>query len=234
MRAWHESLPDRCLESLRRRTVLVMLWVMKRTGLILKRFFDTVGAALLLLLLSPLLLPVALLIRGGSRGPALFKQPRLGYRGKVFLIYKFRTMVDGAEKLGSGVFTSRDDPRITRVGHLLRRTSLDELPQLLNIVRGEMSFVGPRPPVPYHPYRYDAYSAEQRLRFSVRPGITGYAQVTGRNQLEWDERIHYDVIYVKNWSLGLDLKILVRTLSVVSKRRGVFSDRLDAAQEPGQ
>ena len=121
---------------------------MKRTGLVLKRFFDTVGASLLLLLLLPLLLPVALSIRFGSKGPVLFKQPRLGYRGKVFLIYKFRTMVDGAENLGSGVFTSRNDPRITQVGHFLRRTSLDELPQLLNIVRGEMSFVGPRPPSP--------------------------------------------------------------------------------------
>lgn len=208
-----------------------MLHFMKRAGLILKRFFDTVGAALLLLLLSPLLLPVALLIRFGSAGPALFKQPRLGYRGRVFSIYKFRTMVDGAEKLGSGVFTSRGDPRITRMGQLLRRTSVDELPQLLNIIRGEMSFVGPRPPVPYHPYVYDAYSAEQKLRFSVRPGITGYAQVAGRNQLTWDERIRYDVSYVKTWSLGLDLEILARTFLVVGNRRGVFSDRSGAPRE---
>lgn len=207
---------------------------MKHTGRVLKRFFDMVGALLLLLLLSPLLLPVALLIRLGSKGPALFKQSRLGYRGRVFSIYKFRTMVDGAEGLGSGVFTSRNDPRITRVGHLLRRTSLDELPQLLNIVRGEMSFIGPRPPVPYHPYPYDAYSAEQKLRFSVRPGITGYAQVAGRNQLTWDERIRYDVMYVKNWSLSLDTEILIQTFLVVGDRRGVFSDRQSDAQEPGQ
>lgn len=207
---------------------------MKRTGLALKRFFDTVAATLLLLLLSPLLLPVALLIRLSSKGPALFKQPRLGYRGQVFSIYKFRTMVDGAESLGSGVFTSRNDPRITRLGHLLRRTSLDELPQLLNIVRGEMSFVGPRPPVPYHPYVYDDYSAEQKLRFSVRPGITGYAQVIGRNRLEWDERIRYDVMYVKNWSLSLDAEIIVRTFGVVGDRRGVFSGRQRSARESGR
>lgn len=230
MGLWCEvHLKYRCLLQLR--VILVILRFMKRAGLFLKGFFDTVGAALLLLLLSPLLLLVALLIRFSSAGPALFKQPRLGYRGRVFSIYKFRTMVDGAEKLGSGVFTSRGDPRITRVGQFLRRTSVDELPQLLNILRGEMSFVGPRPPVPYHPYVYDAYSTEQKLRFSVRPGITGYAQVTGRNQLTWDERIRYDVSYVKTWSLGLDLEILARTFLVVGNRRGVFSDRSGAARE---
>ncbi len=197
---------------------------MKRTGRALKRFFDLTAAALFLFLLSPLLLLVALLIRFGSKGPAFFKQPRLGQNGRVFDIYKFRTMVDGAEGLGSGVFTSRSDPRVTPLGHLLRRTSLDELPQLINVLKGEMSFVGPRPPVPYHPYPYADYSAEQKLRFSVRPGITGYAQVVGRNRIKWDERIRYDVQYVRNWSLGLDAQILARTFRVVGGRDGVFSD----------
>lgn len=197
---------------------------MKRAGRALKRFFDLTAAALALLLLSPPLLLAALLIRFGSKGPAFFRQPRLGRNGRVFYIYKFRTMVDGAEGLGSGVFTSRDDPRVTPLGHLLRRTSLDELPQLINVLKGEMSFVGPRPPVPYHPYPYADYTAEQKLRFSVRPGITGYAQVVGRNRIKWDERIRYDVLYVKNWSLGFDVQILARTFRVVSGRDGIFSD----------
>lgn len=202
---------------------------MKRAGRALKRFFDLSFSALLLLLLSPLLLPVALTIRLTSKGPALFKQPRLGLNGQVFRIYKFRTMVDGAERLGSGVFTSPDDPRVTPLGHLLRRTSLDELPQLINILRGEMSFVGPRPPVPYHPYTYEAYPDEGRLRFSVRPGITGYAQVVGRNRIKWDERLRYDAVYVKNWSLSLDARILARTFRIVGAGRGVFSDRQAAS-----
>lgn len=189
----------------------------------LKRFFDFIVAALLLLLLSPVLLLLWLFIRLDSRGPAFFRQPRLGQHGRVFEILKFRTMVDGAEKLGSGIFTSRSDPRITRVGQLLRRSSLDELPQLVNIVRGEMSFVGPRPPVPYHPYPYEDYSPEQRRRFSVRPGITGYAQVLGRNRLEWSERIAYDLEYLDRWSLLLDAQIVLRTFGAL--RGPVFSDR---------
>lgn len=195
----------------------------KRLERALKRFFDFIVAALLLLLLSPGLLLLWLLIRLDSPGPAFFRQPRLGRHGRVFEILKFRTMVDGAEKQGSGVFTSRSDPRITRVGQLLRRSSLDELPQLVNIVRGEMSFVGPRPPVPYHPHRYEDYSPEQRRRFSVRPGITGYAQVLGRNRLEWSERIAYDLEYLDSWSLLLDAQIVLRTFGAL--RGPVFSDR---------
>lgn len=201
----------------------VMLSPVKRLERALKRFFDLTLAALLLVLLSPLLLLLWLLIRLDSRGPAFFRQPRLGKGGKVFAILKFRTMVDGAERQGSGIFTSSSDPRITRVGHLLRRSSLDELPQLVNIVRGEMSFVGPRPPVPYHPYRYADYAPEQRRRFSVKPGITGYAQVLGRNRLEWDERIAYDLEYLERWSLSLDAQIVVRTFATL--RGPVFSDR---------
>ncbi len=201
-----------------------MLEPVKRMALALKRYFDLVVAGLLLLILAPALFVIWLLIRLDSSGPALFKQPRLGYRGEVFKIFKFRTMVDGAEQVGSGVFTSRGDPRITRIGGLLRRTSLDELPQLLNIVRGEMSFVGPRPPVPYHPYRYEAYTPEQRRRFTVKPGITGYAQVIGRNRLEWDERIRYDLEYLGRWSLLLDAQIVARTFGVVRQQQ-VFSDR---------
>lgn len=200
-----------------------MLRPVNRLGYALKRFFDLSFAVLLLLLLSPVLLLLWLLVRLDSRGPAFFRQPRLGYRGEVFEILKFRTMVDGAEAQGTGIFTSRGDPRITRTGHLLRRTSLDELPQLVNIVKGEMSFVGPRPPVPYHPYRYEDYSTEQQQRFSVRPGITGYAQVMGRNRLEWNERIQYDLEYVKRWSLLLDAQIIVRTFATL--KGPVFSDR---------
>src|SRR5699024_1422348 len=120
---------------------------------------------------------------------------RLGENGKKFEIYKFRTMIENAEKMGTGIFTSDEDPRITKVGHFLRKTSLDELPQIINIIKGEMSFVGPRPPVPYHPYKYDDYNEIQKKRFTVKPGVTGMAQVYGRNTLSWDERIEHDVKY---------------------------------------
>lgn len=210
---------------------------MKQSSYALKHFFDLTLAALLLVVLAPLLLLLALLIRLDSPGPIFFKQPRLGRGGRVFEIYKFRTMVDGAEKVGSGIFTSRSDPRITRIGQILRRTSLDELPQLINVLRGEMSFVGPRPPVPYHPHRFEDYSAEQRRRFDVLPGITGYAQVVGRNRLTWPERIRYDLEYIDAWSLSFDARIVLQTFQVVGNRQTVFSDRnapQASAQTPAQ
>lgn len=192
--------------------------------LIIKRIFDFVLSLVAVIALSPLLIILAIIIKLDSRGPVFFKQERLGKDGKVFLIYKFRTMIDKAESIGTGLFTNENDPRITRVGTFLRKTSLDELPQLINVLKAEMSLVGPRPPVPYHPHKYDDYSEEQRLRFTVLPGITGYAQVSGRNAIGWDERIKYDVYYAKNWSLGLDLKIFFKTIKTVFNKEGIYRE----------
>ena len=149
---------------------------------------DFLLALLGFLIIWPFLLLIAILIKLESKGPAIFKQERLGRNGRIFEIYKFRTMVDGAIHQGSGLQTYEGDPRITKVGNLLRKTSLDELPQLFNILKGEMSFIGPRPPVPYHPYEYEEYTQKQK-RFIVRPGISGYAQVVLRNSGSWEERI---------------------------------------------
>lgn len=195
---------------------------MRQFQLGLKRFGDIVGGIFLLILLSPLLLIIMCAVILNSSGPAFFLQERLGYGGKGFKIIKFRTMVVNAEQMGSGIFTHRQDSRITRVGSLLRNLSLDELPQVFNVIKGEMSFVGPRPPLPYHPYKYQAYSDEQRLRFTVRPGITGYAQVKGRNALTWEERIKYDVEYVKKFNLFLDIKILFLTAWSIFQRKDIY------------
>ncbi len=193
--------------------------------LYVKRLLDVIISLAGLILLSPLFLIISLLIRLDSKGPIIFGQARLGYDGKTFEIHKFRTMVDGAPNMGSGLFTNETDPRITKIGSFLRRTSLDELPQLINLLRGDMSLVGPRPPVPYYPYKYEDYPDEQRLRFTVLPGITGYAQVKGRNKINWDQRIELDMQYVENQSLLLDLEIIAETVrNVVLKNDDVYSE----------
>lgn len=166
--------------------------------MILKRLFDLIVSSIGLIILLPVLIILSIVIKIDSKGPVFFSQERLGKKGKVFKIYKFRTMVNNAEKQGMGIFTNESDSRITKIGRMLRKTSLDELPQLINVLRGEMSIVGPRPPVTYHPRRYEEYSEFQRRRFEVLPGITGYAQAVGRNSLTWDERIKLDVEYVDN------------------------------------
>ena len=164
-----------------------------------------------LVLLSPLLLAVSILIKIDSRGPVIFRQKRIGRNGKVFEIYKFRSMCVGAEKTGSGVYSGKGDVRVTRIGKILRATSIDELPQLLNILKGEMSFVGPRPPLTYHPWKYEEYTDFQKRMFEVRPGITGWAQVYGRKDVEWHKRIERNVRYVDHMSLLLDIKIMFMT-----------------------
>lgn len=184
-----------------------------------KRPLDLGGAALALLLLSPLLAAVALAIRLESPGPVFYLQERIGRHGAPFRLVKFRSMVAGAERLGAGVLVEANDARITRVGGWLRRWSLDELPQLFNVVAGSMSLVGPRPTLRYQVEQYDE---RQRRRLLVRPGITGWAQVHGRNSIPWDERIRLDLEYVDRLSLATDLRVLARTLPTVV--RG--SDRL--------
>ena len=176
-----------------------------------KRFLDVTASFLGLVLLSPLLLTVSILIKIDSRGPVIFRQKRIGRNGKVFEIYKFRSMCVGAEKTGSGVYSGKGDARVTRIGKILRATSIDELPQLLNILKGEMSFVGPRAPLTYHPWKYEEYTDFQKRMFEVRPGITGWAQVNGRKDVEWHKRIELNVWYVDHMSLLLDIKIMFMT-----------------------
>lgn len=176
-----------------------------------KRFLDVTASFLGLVLLSPLMLAVSILIKIDSRGPVIFRQTRIGRNGKVFEIYKFRSMCVGAEKTGSGVYSGKGDARVTRMGKILRATGIDELPQLLNILKGEMSFVGPRPPLTYHPWKYEEYTDFQKRMFEVRPGITGWAQVNGRKDVEWHKRIELNVWYVDHMSLLLDIKIMFMT-----------------------
>jgi exopolysaccharide biosynthesis polyprenyl glycosylphosphotransferase len=173
-----------------------------------RRVFDIVASSLLLLLVSVVLLVAALAIVLEDRGPVLYRQRRVGKDGKEFELLKLRTMVVGAERLGAGWAVNEGDPRITGVGRVLRRLSLDELPQLWNVLRGDMSLIGPRPTLAY---QVERYTPRQRRRLEVKPGITGWAQVHGRAKLPWDERIELDVWYVEHRSFWLDLQILART-----------------------
>lgn len=183
----------------------------------IKRVLDVIFSLMLLILGAVFLLFIALIIKIDSPGPALFKQERLGIDGKVFKIYKFRSMCQNAEKKGTGVYSLKGDPRVTKVGKFIRATSIDEFPQLINILKGEMSFIGPRPTLTYHPWKLEEYTEEQMKRFTVRPGVTGLAQVNGRKDIPWNERIIYDVEYVNNMSIKLDIKILLKTIVKVIK-----------------
>ncbi len=180
--------------------------------LIFKRVCDVVVSLVAIIILSPLMLVVAVAIKVESKGPAIFKQERIGKDAKVFQIYKFRSMCVNAEHTGSGVYSGSNDTRVTKVGKFIRATSIDELPQLVNILKGEMSFIGPRPPLTYHPWNIDEYTPFQLRMFEVRPGITGWAQVNGRKGVEWHKRIELNVWYVDNASLLLDVKILFLTV----------------------
>ena len=183
----------------------------------LKRLFDIALACFGIAVFGIPMLIIAIIIKIDSKGPALFKQQRIGKNGKVFNIYKFRSMCVGAEKTGSGVYSGKGDDRVTRVGRILRATSADELPQFFNVLFGHMSFVGPRPPLTYHPWKIEEYTNEQFRMFEVRPGITGWAQVNGRKGVEWHKRIELNVWYVDNLSLLLDIKILFMTVAKVFK-----------------
>lgn len=180
--------------------------------LIVKRFFDILLSIIGIVILLPLFLIVAIAIKLDSKGPLIFKQKRLGQGGVVFEIYKFRTMVIGAEQMGSGVYCEKGDPRVSRVGKVLRNLSIDELAQFINVLKGDMSLIGPRPPLTYHPWNIEDYTEEQKKRFLVKPGVTGWAQIHGRKSLQWEERIRYDVEYVENLSFWIDLKIFFKTI----------------------
>ena len=186
-----------------------------------KRAMDLAIACLAAVVVLPLMAVIAVVIRLDSRGPALLRQTRVGRHGEDFELLKFRTMVVGAHAMGSGWLVAERDPRITRVGHFLRRWSLDELPQLFNVLRGDMSIIGPRPTLRY---QVDQYTDFQRRRLEVRPGITGWAQVQGRNDLPWPARIELDVHYVEHRSLRLDLEILRRTVRVLATPSGIYNE----------
>lgn len=179
---------------------------------VIKRGIDVTAALILLIVLSPLMLIVALLIKLDSRGNVIFKQERIGRNAETFVIYKFRSMKFNSEHTGSGVYSEKGDPRVTTLGRFIRATSIDELPQLVNIIKGDMSFIGPRPPMTYHPWPIEQYSKEQIRMFDVRPGITGWAQVHGRKCVEWNERIRMNVWYVDHVSFWLDCKIVFLTI----------------------
>lgn len=181
----------------------------------IKRVCDFVIAGFGVVAISPILILTALAVRLESRGPIIFKQERLGYKGKTFKIYKFRSMVVGAEKTGSGVYSFKGDSRITWVGRFIRATSIDELPQLFNILKGDMSLIGPRPALTYHPWPLDQYTKHQRRMFDVLPGVTGWAQVNGRKEVPWPERIELNVEYVDRYSFAMDMRILWMTISKV-------------------
>lgn len=194
--------------------------------LYLKRFLDVFFSLIAIVILSPLFLVTALAVRLDSPGPVIFRQKRLGLHGKVFEMYKFRTMCVGAESMGSGVYSGADDDRVTKVGRVLRALSIDELPQLVNILRGEMSFIGPRPPLTYHPWPLDEYTSAQMRMFEVRPGLTGWAQVHGRKNVEWDERIRLNVWYIDHLSLWVDIRVLLTTiLKVLSNDNNVSTQK---------
>jgi len=181
----------------------------------IKYKIDKIIALLGLIVLSPLMIIIGIAIKLDSPGPIIYRQKRLGQNGKIFYMYKFRSMYEGAEK--NGVYDRKKDPRVTSVGKVIRRTSLDELPQLINVLKGDMSLIGPRPPLVYHPWPYEKYTDEQKKMFLIKPGITGWAQVNGRKNLEWDKRIKMNIEYIEKMSLLLDLKILLLTVIKVIK-----------------
>jgi lipopolysaccharide/colanic/teichoic acid biosynthesis glycosyltransferase len=194
-----------------------------------KRALDVTVAGLALVGAGPLLGLAALLIRLETHGHPIYRQRRVGLDGEPFELYKLRTMVSGAETIGAGLAVDAGDARITRLGALLRRTSMDELPNLVNVLRGEMSVVGPRPTVQV---QVDRYSERQRGRLSVRPGLTGWAQIHGRASLPWHERIELDLWYVEHASLRLDLQILWRTLRMVLGGHGLYRGETGGWREP--
>lgn len=197
--------------------------MLKKFHIISKRIFDLVFSIIGILVLLPMLILIAVLIKLDSKGPVLFIQSRLGLNGQIFKILKFRSMIVNAEFTGTGIFNYNNDPRETRVGKILRNYSLDELPQIFNIFIGNMSFVGPRPPITYELGNYDDFTPDLKFRFLLKPGITGYSQINGRNELNWNQKIIFDNEYIKDfykWGIILDIKVILITIYKVVKKEG--------------
>lgn len=201
---------------------------MLKLNFLFKRVFDILMSCTALVFFSPIFLFISVLIKVDSKGPVIFKQGRRGKAGRVFQMYKFRSMIVGAEKMELGLFNYKNDKRVTKIGKILRETSLDELPQLINILKGEMSFVGPRPCVTYELGDYDTLNKRYKKRFEVLPGITGLAQVCGRNEISWDEKVNYDNEYIRLFrekGILIDIKILFKTVINVFISKDVYVER---------
>ena len=196
----------------------------------IKRLFDVISSGVLIILLAPLWVILFLCVKLDSKGPALFKQGRRTTDGRIFNMLKFRSMVVDAEKMDVGLFNYENDPRVTRVGRILRNTSLDELPQLFNILKGDMSVVGPRPCVTYELGDFETLNKRYRKRFEVKAGLTGLAQVKGRNNISWDEKVEYDNQYVdlfKKYGILIDIKVLVLSVVKVCKHENIYENKVD-------
>ncbi len=194
---------------------------------LIKRFFELIISLILLILLLPLFFIISICIKLDSKGSVFFKQKRITKNGKIFKIIKFRTMIPNAEKTGAGLFNYSGDNRITKVGKILRKSSLDELPQLINVLIGDMSFIGPRPPVEFELGEYKNLNAKYKKRFEVKAGITGLAQVKGRNDLNWEEKVFFDNLYVdkiKKQMLFLDIKIMFLTIINIFKQKDIYEE----------
>lgn len=190
--------------------------------LFIKRIIDLFGSIVLIVLFAPFFIIICFLIWFDDKSNPFFLQERIGYKMKVFRIIKFRTMVNNAESMGTGVFTNESDSRITKVGHFLRKYSLDELPQVFNVFIGNMSFIGPRPPVTYFPHPIDNYPSDFKPRFDMKPGITGLAQISGRTNLTWPQRFKYDIEYAKDFTIVKDISILFTTIKKLILRDDVY------------
>lgn len=205
---------------------------MLKLSLLLKRIFDILMSCIALIVFSPFFIIISILIKMDSKGPVIFKQGRRGKNGKVFQMYKFRSMIVGAEKAEIGLFNYANDSRVTHIGRRLRNTSLDELPQLINILKGDMSFVGPRPAVTYELGEFQTLNKRYRKRFEVVPGITGLAQVSGRNEIDWDKKVDFDNKYIdlfQKVGIWIDIKILFQTFVKVIKHSDIYEEKLDAS-----
>ncbi len=196
----------------------------------IKRVFDIVSCSIAIILLLPILLAVCIAIKCDSKGPVLFSQERRTKNGRLFKMYKFRSMVVNAESMGTGLFNYENDPRVTKVGKFLRNTSLDELPQLWNVIKGDISLVGPRPSVSYELGDFDTLNSRYKKRFEVRGGITGLAQVKGRNENSWDEKVTYDNLYIdsfKKYGVWIDITVLFGTVVKVFKKQNIYEEKTD-------